>query len=214
MSDMILTPENPKCVLVFAAGSGGDPERHSPLLSALAEGGCKVIAPQFERIVSPFPSAEELAVRAHLLKNALQSSTDINLPVIGMGHSIGATLLLALAGGQMTLLSGQELQIPKETLLQKLILFTPPTGFFRSPGSLDKIQTPIQLWAGSEDSITPPAEIEFLKNEMTTAPIEYHLIEGAGHFSFMNSLPPNRVDSMPMRKKFLEGLPAELIRFI
>ena len=38
-------------VVLFAVGGGGDPERHRPLLDAVADRGARVIAPRFERLL-------------------------------------------------------------------------------------------------------------------------------------------------------------------
>lgn len=42
-------------VVLFAAGAGGLPERYHTLLQTLADAGCTVLAPHFERLASPFP---------------------------------------------------------------------------------------------------------------------------------------------------------------
>ena len=213
MKDIQLNATNPKCVILFAAGSGGNPERHLPLLNSLTECGCNVVAPYFERITSPMPTSEELLSRASSLRSSLSSALDSTLPVIGVGHSIGAALLVALAGGQMYMRSGLALSIVQEKRLTKLILFTPPTGFFQGPNALAAIKTPIQLWAGTLDNIIEQSQVEYLKKTITKAPVDFHVIEGAGHFSFMNTLPPNIVDPMANREEFLDKLASEVCRF-
>src|SRR5689334_391659 len=103
---MLLKALKPVCVALFAVGSGGNPELHLPLLQALVDSGCTVVAPHFERIMSPFPSAEELITRGEVLRSSLKLIDDPNLPVFGIGHSIGAALLVALSGGKMWMKSG------------------------------------------------------------------------------------------------------------
>lgn len=98
---LLLKPNQPLREVIFAAGSGGNPESHLPLLQSIFECGCTVIAPYFERLVSPRPNLDELQLRVAILHGALNAIGESNLPIIGIGHSIGATLLLALAGGQM-----------------------------------------------------------------------------------------------------------------
>jgi hypothetical protein len=44
-------------VVLFAVGGGGSPERHLPLLNALADRGCTVVAPTSN--ASPPPSPRE-----------------------------------------------------------------------------------------------------------------------------------------------------------
>ncbi len=206
---------NPVCQVLFAVGSGGNPERHLPLLTFLSENNCSVIAPHFDRLVSPETSVDDLLLRAGNLKFALDHVFDPNLPVFGIGHSIGATLLLALAGGHLWMKNGERLVIPRDERIQKLVLFAPPTGYFQAPHALDSIQVPVQAWIGSRDAITPPEQIEFLRQSLSSRlPFDHRLVEGAGHFSFMNTLPPQVVDSIAKREDFLMWLGQEVLSFI
>src|SRR5664279_711785 len=91
---------SPSAVVLFAVGGGGNPERHLPLLTSLQESGCAVAAPYFDRLVTPIPTAADLLMRARRLRLALDQIAQLRLPTTGVGHSIGATMLLALAGGQ------------------------------------------------------------------------------------------------------------------
>ncbi len=201
--------------VLFAVGRGGNPERHLPLLDYLAQNNCNVIAPYFERIESPFPPAEVLSVRINSLLDALDEFSDVDLPTIGIGHSIGATLLLALSGGRLSTFSGESLSVHRETRFRKLVLFTPPTDFLGAPHALDEVQIPMQIWSGTLDRITPPEQLEILKQALANkAKLDCHLIEGAGHFSFMNILPPNVIDTIADREKFLTLLANKVCRYV
>lgn len=214
MKIVLLKAVKPVCVALFAAGSGGNADAHLPLLQALADCGCDVVAPHFERMISPIPSAEDLMTRAEILRGSLKLVDDLSLRVVGIGHSIGAALLVALAGGQMWMKSGQALSIRPEERLQKLDLFTPPTGFFRAPGALDGVNSPLQIWAGSLDTIAPPSQVEFLKESLShRLPVDFRLVEGAGHFTFMNTPPPTIVDQMSNREEFLKSLASDVCQF-
>lgn len=91
----------------------------------------------------------------------------------------------------------------------------PATGFFQAPGALDGIRAPLAVWAGGLDTITPPAQAEFLKRTLDTqVPVDLHVVEGAGHFSFMNVLPPHLTDPLANRQTFLENLQSEVCRFV
>src|SRR3954469_3866171 len=83
----------PSRMVLFAVGAGGNPERHAPLLTALAESGCSVVAPHFERLVSSRPTDDELLTRARRLTLASRMAARSDLPITGVGHSIGATVL-------------------------------------------------------------------------------------------------------------------------
>ena len=137
-----------------------------------------------------------------------------NLPGVGLGHSIGATILIALAGGQARMEGGQQLRIQPDNRLKRLVLLTPATAFFQAPGALEKIRTPMLVWAGTDDVMTPPGQAEFLKQKLTDrTQIDVRIVEGAGHFSFMNILPPQTVDSLPNREAFLAELAVEIHQF-
>src|SRR6059058_1342577 len=88
-------------LVLFAVGAGGNPERHAPLLTALVDRGYTVVAPHFARLVSPHPTDHELLTRARRLALASGIAARPELPITGVGHSIGATVLLALAGAQL-----------------------------------------------------------------------------------------------------------------
>ncbi len=212
---LFLKAAKPTRLVLFAAGSGGSPERHRPLLNSLVENGCTVIAPYFERLMSPSPNASDLLLRARRLQIAYDQIADTNLLAVGIGHSIGAALLLAMAGGEMWMRAGERLPISAEKRLKKLVLFTPPTGFFQAPNALNAIQTPIQAWAGTVDSITPQAQIEFLRDHLPSkVSFDLHIVDGAGHFSFLNTLPPQINDSMANREDFLRSLVVDVCRFV
>jgi pimeloyl-ACP methyl ester carboxylesterase len=211
---ILLRADSPLRAILFAAGSGGNPERHLPLLNLLVERGCTVIAPYFDRITSPTPSADDLQLRVGLLQAAMKEIGELDLPIVGIGHSIGATLLLGLAGGQMWLQGGQRFPISQDERIKKLVLFTPPTGFFHAPKALEQVHAEVQVWAGSLDTITPPQQLEVLRDELSPkCHFAFNIVEGAGHFSFMNELPPNIVDPMKDREVFLTNLGTEVCNF-
>lgn len=214
--ESLLLDSNPSSrVVLFAVGSGGNPERHLPLLESLAKRGNAVVAPIFDRLASPFPTSDDLLLRARRLRLALDEVATTNLPAIGVGHSIGATLLLGLAGAKLWTREGHCLPISQDSRLTKLALFSPPTGYFKAPGALDDLKLPIQAWVGSLDSVTPPTQLYDLRRDLGEGvPMDLRVIEGAGHFSFMNTLPPGIDDPLPDRNHFLEGVAEEISRFV
>ncbi|WP_428267938.1 alpha/beta hydrolase family protein [Haliangium sp.] len=210
----VLEAAKPSRVVLFAAGRGGNPQRHSSLLSSLAENGCTVVAPHFE-MIAPMPADNDLLLRARRLTIALNAVADDALPVAGVGHSIGATMLLALAGAQMWMRAGNQLDIPHRQDFDRLVLLAPATDFVRVPGALDAVSVPILAWAGTQDAVTPPARIEFLKHAMgERTPVDMRVVEGAGHFSFMDSPPPQTTEPLADREAFLAKLAVEVGRYL
>ncbi len=205
----------PSCVVLFAVGGGGNPERHLSLLTSLADHGCTIAAPHFERLLSSVPTEHELLLRACRLRLALDCVTRPGIPAAGVGHSIGTTMLLALAGAQVWTRAGQRLSVARDNRLDRLALLAPATDFFRAPGALEGVNVPILACAGTMDEITPPAQAEFLKDAMgDKAPVEVHLVEGAGHFSFMNEPPPRTMEPLPDRDAFLARLADRVCCFV
>lgn len=209
----LLEAPAPARVVLFAVGGGGDPERHLPLLEALVARGCTVVAPHFERFTSPFPTEAQLQLRARRLRLALDVVARPELPAVGVGHSIGATMLLALAGGQIWLGPGQPLAVSPDARVPRLVLLAPATGQFQAPGALDAVHLPIQVWAGTRDGLTPPAQAELLARALGPR-VDLRVIEGAGHFSFMDVPPPQTTEPLPDRPAFLAGLARELGDFV
>ena len=205
----------PAGAVLFAVGRGGDPERHFPLLTSLHESGCTVVAPYFERLVTPIPAAADLLMRARRLRLALDRIARPGLPTTGVGHSIGATMVLALAGGQAWTGDRTRLDIAFEPRLTRIVLMAPATDFFRAPGALAGVSVPIQVWAGSKDVITPPAQAKLLREALAVrAAVDLHVVAEADHFSFMNVRPPQITESLPHREAFLAHLAATVIGFV
>lgn len=206
-------------LVLFAAGAGGLPERYSSLLNTLAASGCTVVAPHFERLASPFPTDEELRLRARRLSLALNAFAQPGTVVAGAGHSIGASTLLALSGAQMWLGPGRQVAIEPDARLSRLALLTAPLGFFQAPGALDAVRVPLQVWAGSEDTITLASQAQWLARALADVrpdlqPVDLRIASGAGHFSFMDAPPPHAVETVPDKAAFLEKYSREVCRFV
>jgi hypothetical protein len=204
----------PRRAVLFAVGSGGNPERHAPLLEAIASAGGSVVAPHFERLVAPRPTDEQVLLRARRLTLVADVVAGAGSPITGVGHSIGATTLLALAGAHLWMGPGQPLAIPPIDRLDRLALMAPATGFFQAPGALDDVRAAVTVWAGGADTITPVDQAEFLRRTLAPrVPVDLRVDDAAGHFSFMDALPPTITDPMLGRDAFLARLHAEVAAF-
>jgi alpha-beta hydrolase superfamily lysophospholipase len=215
----VVEPAAPSRVVLFAVGGGGNPERHLPLLTALAAHGCAVTAPHFARMTSPIPTDEGLRLRVRRSRLAADAIARPALPVAGVGHSLGGAVLLALAGGEIWRGPGGPIAIPPEDRLldrlDRIAVMAPATGFFRAPAALDAVRTPILAWAATNDTIAPPAQAQLLAEVIgPRVPVTVRVTEGAGHFSFMDSAPPNTTEPLADRDAFLSEVRAEVIRFV
>ncbi|WP_428239547.1 alpha/beta hydrolase family protein [Gynuella sp.] len=202
-------------VVIFAVGAGGNPERHHTLLDALAESGCTVVAPYFERLATTTPTQVELTLRARRLSLALDAFSQAGATVAGVGHSIGATTLVALGGGQIWLGPGQPVEITADKRIMRLGLLAPATGFFQAPGALAKVRIPVLAWVGSKDQITPPAQTQWLADTMRDwQTVDVRITNGADHFSFMDQRPPQSVEVLANKQAFLQEHSSELCTFV
>jgi pimeloyl-ACP methyl ester carboxylesterase len=204
-----------KRFVLFAVGRGGNPTRHLPLLRSVAGLGCTAIAPHFDMLTSWVPTQEELDRRVRRLEASAAEYFKADLPIVGIGHSIGTVTLLALAGGEAQTLAGDTVISGSTLRFDRLALFAPPADFFRRPGALKSVRVPIRIWAGAKDSITPPAQAQFLKEVLALqGSVDICFDEEAGHFSYMDELPPHITDSHPNRSKFLASLANDVGRFV
>lgn len=202
-------------VVLFAVGSGGQPQRHSTLLDTLAEYGCTIVAPHFKRLASPIPTQDELTLRARRLSLALNAYIQPGATAVGVGHSIGATTLIALAGGELWLGPGRRVNIAPDSRLTHLALLAPPTAFFQAPGALDAVRVPILTWVGSTDNITPPAQTKWLADAMVNwQTVDVRVTQGAGHYSFMDMPPPQTTEPLANKPEFLQEFSREVSKFV
>ena len=80
---------------------------------------------------------------------------------------------------------------------------------------MDAVCTPILAWAGTHDTITSPAQATFLEQAIgRDVPVDVCIVPGAGHFSFINDVPPQVTDPLSDRETFLARLADRLCRFV
>ncbi|MBH0122322.1 hypothetical protein I0Q12_23550, partial [Rhodococcus sp. CX] len=68
---LVLGPENPRVIVLFGSGSGGDPARYRTVLIALSDAGYRVLAPHHTRFVPDTATSDEFVERPRGLKDAL-----------------------------------------------------------------------------------------------------------------------------------------------
>ncbi len=185
---MRLCPTQPKVVVLFAAGAGGDPERYLPLLEYLAANGCEVVAPYFERLSGPEATPDELLARPNGLVEALRERPVSDAAVAAVGHSIGGWAAICLTGGKPLGRDGQQLHIVREPRISRLVLFAPAAGWFAAPGALSDVTAEMLVYAAELDTVTPAEDVALLTN--APVPVDMRVVAKAGHFSFMHAPPP------------------------
>ncbi|ANZ38944.1 hypothetical protein BBK82_25620 [Lentzea guizhouensis] len=132
--------------------------------------------------------------------------------MVGVGHSIGAWALLCLAGATPWGRDRQPIEVPREPRISRLVLYAPAAGWFAAPGALDGVVAPMLVYAGSADTVTPVAQVEVLRQ---AAAVDLRVVPGAGHFSFMHTLPPGAAEEPDFdRSAFLAEMVAETSAFV
>lgn len=213
MDTLSFGPARPTKVVLFAAGAGGDPQRYRPLLEQFAARGLAVVAPYFERLSGPEPHRDELLARPHGLIRALKQHTTPDLPVVAIGHSIGGWAAVCLAGGRPVGRDGQELIVPREPRIDRLVLYTPAAGWFAGPASLAEVRAEMLVYAAEFDDVTPPEEIAVLQNAPVA--VDMRVVPNAGHFSFIHTPPPGVTERGGFdRNAMLNDIADETINFV
>ncbi|NUR26512.1 MAG: hypothetical protein HOV83_11805 [Catenulispora sp.] len=212
---LTLGPSHSKHIVLFAAGGGGDPERHRPFLEHLAAQGIQVIAPRFEHLIAREASPAELLARPIGLIEALHQWAAPDAEIVAVGHSIGGWAALCLAGATPWGRDGKPMEVPREPRIGRLVLFAPASGWFAAPGALDQVTAPMLVFAGERDAVTPVGQISCLTK--APPPVDLRVVPKAGHFSFMNTPPPNAVedeDEAFDREAFLGDLARATAEFV
>lgn len=202
------------CIL-FAAGAGGSPLRHLGLLQTFCRNGISVVAPHFERSNSPLPSKADLLERSQRLALAQSECGQHYASITGVGHSLGTVILLMHAGATAWTRNGEKVTYSSRQYLNQLMLLAPPADFFKAPSALASVQVPVKIWTGEKDTLTPPSQALFIQSELEVQTVtDVCVVKDAGHFTFMNTLPPHITDPHPSRESFLLSLGEEISRFV
>jgi predicted dienelactone hydrolase len=106
--------------------------------------------------------------------------------------------------------------------IRAAVLAAPGMGMAFSAESLATVHVPVQLWQAAEDEVLPsPFHVEPIRDGLG-GPVEFHRVEGAGHFDFLPPCPPELASGLPDlcrsrpgfdRAGFHEAFNAEVVRF-
>lgn len=161
---MILVPSGePRGVVLFAPGAGGDPFRYEGLTTAAGNAGFIVAAPAHERFDVRAVTDEQVRERAIGLAKVIEEVGHHDLPVIATGHSVRGWAALCLAGAQPWSREGQPIPVPVDSRVSKVVALAPPLGWFRAPGALVRLTVPVAVMMGACDMVTPPETVNILR---------------------------------------------------
>jgi hypothetical protein len=182
--------------------------------------------------------------------NSKEFSKHLKLDNVSIiGHSMGGYTALAVAGGVPTSLPDesldklpQQLNVEHGNRIKTLVLLAPATVWFNQSGALDEVKCPILMYIGTKDNISGPEcprllqsgkKDEFMpygyhvKLVLDGVPdktkVQCHIIENAGHFSFLSPFPESMINVAftpsqdPIgfnRKEFHDKLNIEILDFL
>lgn len=204
---VLLENDDPRGILLFAPGAGGDPTRYERLLAAANAAGFVVASPRHE-LAETFTDAE-VRERVVGLRALLDDVALVDLPVVAAGHSLGGFAALCLAGAHPRNRSGDPVEVPTEPRVARVVALAPATGWFSGPGALDDLTVPLTVLVGSRDEVTPPATAEVLR--AAAGPVDLRSYDGVGHFDFMSPLPENKEPVVADHAAFTERLAADFV---
>jgi len=223
-------------VVLISHGSGGSPLLYRSLSLLLARHGYLVVLPRHpgnslgDNALAD--SSENLRNRPrHLvaLLDALLADAEFGAaaapePVTAVGHSLGGSTVLSLAGGRPTTRSGSPVEVAPDPRVGALVLMAPACGFFLAPGALQQVSAPLLTLTAEHDPLTPDSEIRVaLAGVPDQSRISIRTVPNAGHFSFLSPFPrsmhnpqfaPARDPSGFDRERFHRWFPGFILEWI
>lgn len=198
-------------LVAISHGSGSTPWVHRDLARHLAFSGFIVVMPDH---VGNSRTDDSLAgTEAALVRRPAQLSAAIEIAQndanfgprlrsrsVGLiGTSIGAYTALAVAGGRPWTSAHESatgVARPIDTVRRSdigaIVLLSPAAYWFTPEGTLDEVNAPVLIRNGSKDQLTPPSQVELIRERLPARTIVSHkCIDNAGHFSFMSVFPPS-----------------------
>lgn len=200
-------------LIVLSHGNNGTPWAYRHLAANLARAGFVVAMPEHPgnsrsdgSLAGTLANLENRPRHiARVIDAALADpvlSDRIDAARIGViGHSIGGYTALCLAGGRPwagpphhPTPDGRPAPVAVEpdARVRAIALLAPATFWFAPEGSLSAVTVPILLRAGERDAITPPFHAERVLRGVGSPQgrVDFKIVAGAGHFSFMSPFPP------------------------
>lgn len=230
--------------VMLSHGSGSSPLVNRDLALSLARAGFVVGMPVHagdnrddRRLQGTLANLQQRPRHLHLaidavLQDPLLYPGERPQRIALIGHSLGAYTALALAGGEPRTLpevwpdgTTEAISVTHDSRVSALVLLAPAAVWFHAPGALDAVHVPVMMWAGEQDTVTPPQHhadmvVRHLPHQ---ASVDYRKIADAGHFSFLSVFPPQmqQRNFAPAqdppgfdRALFQQELAEEIVKFI
>lgn len=81
--------------------------------------------------------------------------------------------------------------------IRAAVIAAPGLGFAFDKAGLASVTVPVQLWNGVEDDRVPVATNAEVVRQALPTPPDLHLVDGAGHFAFLQPCPPKLKELEP-----------------
>jgi predicted dienelactone hydrolase len=189
-------------LVIISHGGGGSHLLYRTIATHLAANGFVVVAPEHagnNRRENTLQHSNENVVRRvnhlsltidALLTDPLLGAHVDAAAVAAIGHSIGGTAVLAMAGGVPWSRDRLPIAVKHDTRLCAAVLLAPATEWYQAPDSLSGVQIPLLIYAGRLDTMTPVWQAELVVRAMEASkPATLVLVEGAGHYAFLSPFP-------------------------
>lgn len=141
-----------------------------------------------------------------------------------IGHSLGGTTALAVAGGVPWSSEQQPIEVTHDARVRALVLFAAAAAWFQHPQSLEQVKIPILLYDSEFDDITPAWQADLICHGVPgSTPIQRRRVDNGNHFSFLSPFPdkmksshfPPSLDRPGFnRRAFHDTLKHEVLRFL
>ena len=193
-------------VVVISHGSGGNRLGYLTLAQTLSEAGYIVLMPEHfgnntddnflegkTRNLELRPRHISLCID-DITENEILAGGVLPEQVAVIGHSMGGYTALAVAGGQVWNAAKRQVSTQADTRVRGLVLMAPATAWFTPEAALANVTVPMLIYQAEHDAFTPPEHAGRVLDQVPDqTQITHHVVENAGHFSFLSPFPETMV---------------------
>lgn len=223
-------------LVIISHGSGGNRLGYLGIAQTLAEAGYIVMMPEHfgnnsddnflegkTRNLELRPRHISLCID-DIATNELLDGAVLTDQAVVIGHSMGGYTALAIAGGQVWNAARKQVLTQADARVRGLVLMAPATDWFTPEDSLAGVTLPMLIYQAEQDPFTPAEHVERVLDQVPDGDkITYHIVEKAGHFSFLSpfptamvspEFPPSQDPDGFDRAAFHKRMTAEIVAFL